>query len=265
MKKKVLMFFMTLVVIFSFGFNILSFAEEDNKEEKNQKKVVYLTFDDGPSKVTLKTLKVLDDENVKATFFVVGKMAESYPEILKEVLDAGHNICIHTYSHENSIYKSKEEYFKDYDKATQVLKELLNEDVSKFMRMPGGSSTTIPEKNTLKAIRDELDNRELYYVDWNVTIEDALGCNVPPAELIKNYTKGINRQGLNTSNVIILMHDGGGNKTTPEALKYIIRDLKEKGYEFKTFSDVTDNELNKLMEGRIINRYNRGVSCDNPK
>lgn len=86
-----------------------------NDIEKSDKKVAYLTFDDGPTtKATEKILDILKDENVKATFFVVGKHVKENPQIVKREYDEGHYIANHGYNHNNKIlYKDMDSFKKE--------------------------------------------------------------------------------------------------------------------------------------------------------
>ncbi|NEU03446.1 MULTISPECIES: polysaccharide deacetylase family protein [Clostridium] len=255
MKRK--NFFIVTIIISVIIFTSISvLAISDDSKCKENDKIVYLTFDDGPTETTLEVLKILDEENIKATFFVIGKLVEENPNILKEIKEKNHSICAHTYTHNDSNYVSADVYFNDYEKVKNVLNENLNKKNYEFMRMPGGSSTGIPQKSTLKQIRDGLISRGLYYVDWNISIEDAMGINIPVEQLICNYSKAMNSKNLDKSRIIILMHDGASNKTTPKALGTIIKSLKEQGYEFKSLDMVDEKEREILIEKKLINRYN---------
>ena len=101
--------------------NNIAYNELDSKirEIYNKKeKVAYLTFDDGPTKtITPKVLDILEEEDVKATFFVIGKSVESYPEIVKRAYEEGHYIANHGYSHDNNkLYKSEESFINEIDR-----------------------------------------------------------------------------------------------------------------------------------------------------
>ena len=231
--------------------------DSNNKSGEECKKVVYLTFDDGPTKNTLKNLEVLKNEGVKATFFVIGELAEQNSDILRQVHDEGHEICIHTYTHKNKIYENKSSYLNDYNKAFEVVTEVLGHEPSKFMRMPGGSSTRVTDKYTLKSIRDELCDEGLYYVDWNVSLEDAIHKNTPVETLLNTFRKELKKTYIDPNTIIVLMHDGASNSTTPEALPSVIKYFKENGYEFKNFRDITQEEFDKLLSEKQINKYNQ--------
>lgn len=237
---------------------------KDNLKEIKEggRKIVFLTFDDGPTKNTLKNLEILKAEGVKATFFVIGELAEQNPEILKRVQEEGHEICIHTYNHKTKNYRSKGAYMDDYHKAFEVLSEILGKEPSKFMRMPGGSSTHSGDKYTVKAIRDELYEEGLYYVDWNVSLEDALYENTPVDTLLATFRKELKKHYIDPNNIIVLMHDGPSNKNTPLALPTVIKYFKNNNYEFKTFGNLTQEDFDILLREKQINKYNRPQQTD---
>ncbi|MBQ4155569.1 MAG: polysaccharide deacetylase family protein, partial [Clostridia bacterium] len=103
-------------------------------------KVVYLTFDDGPSENALKILKILKKYNVKATFFVTNL---DEPKYMKNIVDEGHQIALHTYSHNyKKLYSSEKNYFEDLEKIGDLVKEQTG-IIAKVIRFPGGSSNTV--------------------------------------------------------------------------------------------------------------------------
>ena len=108
------------------------------KIEASDEKVIYLTFDDGPSENTKKILDVLDKYNAKATFFVTGN-GKKYNKYIKEAHDRGHTIGLHTYTHNyKQVYSSVNAYFEDLDKVGQMVKEQIGY-VPHYIRFPGGS------------------------------------------------------------------------------------------------------------------------------
>ncbi|WP_346879980.1 polysaccharide deacetylase family protein [Clostridium sp. UBA3061] len=264
MKKLKYSSVVVLILICIFCTFNLALAEDNSKctDKEYLKKIVYLTFDDGPTNNTLKILKILEEENVKATFFVIGELAKENSDILKQVEEQGHEICIHTYNHKNCIYSSKEEYLEDYNKANKAITDVLGHEPSKFMRMPGGSSTTIGDKGTVRAIRNELCDEGLYYVDWNISIEDALSTNVPVEKLLSTFKKELKKTFIDPNTAIVLMHDGASNSTTPKALPSIIKYFKDNDYEFKNFGDISEEELSHLLNQRQINKYNQPKQTD---
>lgn len=203
--------------------------------EPSNQKVVYLTFDDGPSSNTNKVLKILDKYNVKATFFVTG-MYPKYKSYIKKAYQQGHTIALHTYSHKYStVYKSVESYFEDLDKVGNMVKEQIG-FVPKYIRFPGGSSNVISKKYSKKimtTLTKEVQNRGYQYFDWNVDSGDASGENVAVKKLVKNS------KTTKYNHIMILMHDTDAKETTIEALPKIIKYYKNKGYTFMAIDDDT--------------------------
>lgn len=206
----------------------------DGTYPKDGKKIVFLTFDDGPStNATPKILNTLKKHNIKATFFILGKNLDSYPkskEILKEILHDGHAIANHSYSHNYGyLYPggsiNTENLIADFDKNENKIKEVLGADFkTSVVRLPGGMMSWKNKDNAKQA----LSNKGLNYVDWNCLNGDAEGGNKTPQQLLertKNTAHGHEK-------LILLMHDTKDN--TAEALGSIIEYLKGQGYEFKT-------------------------------
>ena len=201
------------------------------------KKVIYLTFDDGPSvEVTDKILDTLEKYDVPATFFVIDYGTDKEKiKLMKRALKDGCTIGIHGYSHDYSkIYASVPDFMDNITKLHDKLKADLDYDTH-IMRFPGGSSNTV-SKDYCKGIMSELVKKvqkEGYmYSDWNVDSTDASGNNIPAKKLIKSVKKNCD---LDTYN-IILMHDSDAKKTTAEALPKIIEWAQEEGYEFKALT-----------------------------
>lgn len=184
-------------------------------------KVVYLTFDDGPTKNTLQILDILKKNGVKATFFVIGQN----PEIYKKIVDEGHEIAIHTYSHDyKEIYASEEAFFKDLYKLRDLIKEYTGKD-PKVTRFPGGSSNRKASKELKMKLINRLTKEGYVYQDWNCDSTDASG-NKVPAAILAQKSICVPRE------VNLLMHDSFAKTTTVEALQSIIDSYKSKGYIF---------------------------------
>lgn len=189
------------------------------------KKIVYLTFDDGPStRVTPKILDVLDEEKVKATFFIVGKNAVKRKDILRRAHKAGHVLAVHSYSHiYREIYKSPASLIADIDACNKIISEITGTPATLY-RFPGGSFNLSAE---LKAA---VKTRGLNYVDWNASIMDAdLYC----ADADDLY-RAASATSIGKNRVILLAHDGTDKLSTVTALPKIIAYFKENGYDFKT-------------------------------
>lgn len=200
----------------------------ENAYQADGKKTVFLTFDDGPTQnITPQVLDVLGKYNVKATFFVLGKMAEANPEILKREVREGHAIGNHSYSHVYSqIYSSQESLQGEIDRTEQVLKKVLGEHFStRVFRFPGGSSDAY--KQPMKAA---LKEKGYACIDWNTVNGDEEIKN-PSAEWLLNRVK---ETAGTKEKVVLLMHDSANKQTTLQALPGVIEYFMSRGYEFKT-------------------------------
>lgn len=201
------------------------------KESKN--KIVYLTFDDGPSNNTLKILNILDKYQIKATFFVTG-CNQKYNNYIKLANDKGHTIGMHSYSHEyDQIYCSKEAFFNDLNKLKEMLYNILGY-YPKYLRFPGGSSNKISKEycnNIMTILTKEVIKQGYQYYDWNGDTNDASSNNVSCKEIITSATSETH------NNIILLAHDTSLKNTTVEALENIINYYLNKGYVFKAIDD----------------------------
>lgn len=190
-----------------------------------------LTFDDGPDgKYTPIVLDILQTYGVKATFFVVGKQAERYPEVLLRIQAEGHEIGSHSYAHTNMEKLTPEQIAEDLNKTDEAIAAVTGEAPALF-RAPYGA---VPKK--LKAVLESSD-REL--VQWNVDPRDWAG--TPKDEIVDEVTKTVKPNG------VILLHSFGGKNAnldhTIEALPVIIERLHEAGYTLGTVSDLEDDRV----------------------
>lgn len=215
---------------------IAQFTIAKVNHQQPSEKIAYLTFDDGPSAITPKVLDILDKYNVKGTFFVIGNNSPFGHQMYKRIVDSGHAIGNHSYSHDyNKIYRSTEAFRQDFER----LQDLLEESVGfrpQIMRFPGGSDNTVSWNVGGKRVMYELTRMMLdegfMYFDWNADSEDADRVNnnkdiIIRAVLSKSRGKG---------SVIILMHDAPGRRTTVDALPMVIEGLKAQGFVFRTLS-----------------------------
>ncbi len=181
---------------------------------------VYLTFDDGPSAYTDDILDILNEYGVKATFFVVGKDSETDIELYKRIVDEGHTLGMHSYSHVYSdIYASEESFTQDLDRITTLLTEATGEE-PKFYRFPGGSSNTVSRLDMHRFI-DIVEDKGLTYFDWNVSSGDATKELLSAQQIQANAVSGIQ----NRETTVILMHDSLSKPTTVQALPGIIEKI----------------------------------------
>lgn len=210
-----------------------------SKIYKNETNTVYLTFDDGPSQRTIEILDILKEKNVKATFFVIGKDGEMERAIMKRIVEDGHKIAIHTYSHVyNDIYSSVENYLADFDRIYNLVYDATGVKTDIF-RFPGGS---INKYNAIynEEICAEMNRRGFTYYDWNASSGDA----DQRASAYSVYTNSVaSSQGK--ERVILLMHDSSVKTFTVAALPGIIDYYKAMGYEFdKIENDVAPIAFN---------------------
>lgn len=195
----------------------------------NDKKVAYLTFDDGPSDNTRKVLEILKKYDIKATFFMIAEsVTPDRYDLIKEMIDQGHVVGIHTYSHNyKKIYASVKDYLDDFYLAYTRMYEVTGEQPVVF-RFPGGSHNKYMKKNR-KQIMAEMDRRGFQYFDWQVSAEDSIG-KPTRAAITRNVLKDFKRY----SKPIILLHDSSVNDVTVQSLESIIKTIKEAGYTFDT-------------------------------
>lgn len=207
----------------------------DNIYKSNTKRV-FLTFDDGPSKtVTIPILDTLKQENVKATFFLLGSRVELYPDIVKREYEEGHYLASHGYSHVYSqIYVSPQSVLDEYNKCISAIRNAIGEQEYNphLFRFPGGSAG-----GKYASIKREatqlLSQNEIMHVDWNALTADAAG-NTTTEEFIAELEKTV----PNRNSVVVLMHDAGTKQSTAEALPTIISYFRDRGYEFENFYSV---------------------------
>ena len=187
-------------------------------------KVIYLTFDDGPSNYTAQLLDVLKKYNVKATFFVTGYGSD---EMIKREYDEGHTVALHTYSHTyKTVYASMDAYFNDLQQISDRVERITGHK-SYIVRFPGGSSNTVSSKSKciMTALAHELENRGYVYYDWNVSSGDA-GSTTDTNQVYYNV---VNRLG--NGRYVVLQHDS--KSYSVKAVERIIQYGLNNGYTFE--------------------------------
>lgn len=199
-------------------------------------KRVFLTFDDGPSKtVTPVILDVLKQENIKATFFLLGSRVELSPDIVKREHDEGHYLASHGYSHVYSqIYASPQSTLDEYNKCITAIRNAIGEQEYNphLFRFPGGywggKYAKVKEEAALL-----LEQNGILRIDWNALTSDSAGAKTTEqfiAELEKTVPKH--------NSVVVLMHDAGNKTATAEALPTIIQYFRDRGFEFENFYSI---------------------------
>ena len=195
-----------------------------NNPAKGSERQVYLTFDDGPSSNTDQILDILKEYDVKATFFVVGKTDERSVKAYQRIVEEGHTLAMHSYSHKyDEIYESKEAFAKDLNSLQEYLYETTGV-WPRIYRFPGGSSNTV-SKVDMQELIEYLTDIGITYFDWNVASGDAVSRTLPAETIVNNCLSGIEKQ----KESVILMHDASNKGTTVEALPRIIEAIKERG------------------------------------
>ncbi|MPQ43442.1 polysaccharide deacetylase family protein [Clostridium tarantellae] len=210
-------------------------------------KIVFLTFDDGPSPNTDKVLNTLSEKGVHGTFFMLGeRIAESdeAKERVKKVIKNGNAIANHSYTHNmKKLYPHNkvdvQTFMNEYHQTNDLLKSVLGDEFNAtVVRMPGGYNSRQYYKDpNLPALNEAFDKEGIVSIDWNALDGDAEGkpyTNEQMMNYVKSSSKGLHK-------VIILMHDTYGKEKTAEILPQIIDYFKEQGYEFKTIKNA-DND-----------------------
>ena len=190
---------------------------------------VYLTFDDGPSKLTPQVLDILRKEEVMASFFVLGNQAEARSKYIKQAVSDGHSIGNHTYNHVyKELYGSFDQFWKQVEKTDGILRQITGED-NPLLRAPGGTYSNFDAFYYYL-----LDSAGYRLYDWNVDSGDARRRAVPAAEIVANVKAAPLKNQL-----VVLLHDGSGHAETVKALPQIIAYYKAKGYAFKALKPDT--------------------------
>lgn len=195
--------------------------EGSSDEEDVPVRKVYLTFDDGPSSNTDNILDILDTYGVKATFFVTGKEGAKAEASYRRIVEEGHTLGMHSYTHDYSvIYASEEAFMEDMEKLQCYLYDVTGVQ-STYIRFPGGSSNKVSDVDMRLLITD-VHEAGMEYFDWNVSSQDASSKPLTKEEILDNCLNSIER----FQNCIILMHDAGSKDSTVEALPELIEHIQ---------------------------------------
>jgi peptidoglycan/xylan/chitin deacetylase (PgdA/CDA1 family) len=214
------------VLVFSSQAGMLFAKAQAASHTKSNPKIVYLTFDDGPSKLTPDVLTILAQHKIQATFFVLGSQAKTSPELIRQIADGGHVIGNHTYNHNYSdLYKHFGQFWKQIKQTEEIVREITDKRPA-LLRAPGGTYGHF-NKQTFSL----LAQAGYKVFDWDVDSGDSKRRGVPAAEIIKNITSAKLKNEM-----VVLMHDGAGHQETVKALPTIIKYYKKQGYSFKTLN-----------------------------
>lgn len=197
-------------------------------------KVVYLTFDDGPSKYTSRLLDILDKYGVKATFFVTNQFPK-YEYMIGETYRRGHTIALHTYKHRyETLYKSEAAYYNDLEAIKNIVIKQTGITPT-IIRFPGGTSNTISKKycpGIMSSLVNSISYHGFLYCDWNVSSGDAGGAKTTSA-VAQNVISGIQKHNVS----IVLQHDI--SSFSVEAVEQILFWGIQNGYTFLPMSETT--------------------------
>lgn len=194
----------------------------DQEEQATEKKIVYLTFDDGPNENTEGILELLDRYDAKATFFMLEPNMKTYSTAIQDMVAAGHSIGMHGVSHDvKKIYQSKDSVVGEMKQGQATLQELTGV-TSDLIRVPYGS---VP--NMTPAYRQAVNDAGFHLWDWDIDSEDWRFLS--PA-YVPNVMKQLEDYQYHETPRVILMHD---KKTTLASLDRLLQQLTEQGYEMK--------------------------------
>lgn len=192
-------------------------GESDAEDSVKELKQVALTFDDGPDPVyTPMILEGLEKRDVKATFFLLGKQVELYPDIVKKMYENGHQLGNHSYSHKQLTKMSEEEVLKEFEKTNELIEQITGV-MPEVFRPPFGS------------LNDSVEDRiDMVEVLWDIDPLDW--CTSDVGMVVQRIISKVD------DNQIILMHDA--SQTSVNAALQIVDILQKQGYEFVTVEDI---------------------------
>ncbi|RXJ13120.1 polysaccharide deacetylase [Bacillus albus] len=207
-----------------------------------ERKVVYLTFDDGPGKYTANLLDILKRNNVKATFFLIGDNVKRFPDLVKREHVESHYVGMHSMTHDFKRLYTNKEYVKEMKEDQSLIKNVIGNS-PKLTRPPYGSMPGLNE-----SLRNQVVGNDLKVWDWTIDSLDwkynKLAVDVAAAKIVKNVLAG-----ATSSKEIVLMHDI--HPQSVAAVPAIIKGLKEKGYEFEAYNENDHFPINFWHDNRI--------------
>lgn len=220
-----------------FGVLHLSSAVVSVNTEQTEPYTIYFTFDDGPSAVTEDVLNVLKQQDVKGTFFVIGSTTDKGIQLYQRIIDEGHALGLHTYSHNTpQIYDSTEAFRQDFDKLADWIMDCTNTSPSIF-RFPGGSKTVHCSDKVMTDLKQSLTSEGYAIYDWNVHVNDSSAYTISQRDLVDGIINNANKKP--NQDLIILLHDDGLRTTLPGALSEMIPYFKSQGYKFDVLTENT--------------------------
>jgi peptidoglycan/xylan/chitin deacetylase (PgdA/CDA1 family) len=224
-----IVFYILLILIFLgitswgvFDIRLNYFSENLCKKRNSKLKEIAITFDDGPHNSTNAILDVLSKHNAKATFFCVGKQIEKYPEIFKRIIDDGHLVGNHSYSHLNSHgFYSTKKVISEIEKTNNLIFQVTNKQ-NRFYRPPFG----ITNPNIERAVK----HTKQIIIGWNIRSLDTV---INDEKVILNRIINKVQPGS-----IILLHDT--STKTVAVLEQLLLFLQKENYKVKTIEELLD-------------------------
>lgn len=199
--------------------------KKTDKNAPNSKKIVYLTFDDGPNKYTPDILKLLKKYNMKATFFMLYNGISTNPEMVEQIQNDGHSLGLHGVTHrKNLFYKDETSPLKEMDKANTALDKAIGMN-TRLIRTPYGSSPYL----TSKQYKQFINNNYLLW-DWNVDSGDSFKAYVSPKVIETRVLTGLKAKKI----PVVLLHD---KECTVDSLEAILKWMSKNGYVSKPLTE----------------------------
>ncbi|MGQ7107993.1 peptidoglycan-N-acetylglucosamine deacetylase [Bacillus cereus group sp. Bce041] len=213
-----------------------------NRFDGKERKVAYLTFDDGPGKYTANLLDVLKKNDVKATFFLIGDNVKRFPDLVKREHVENHYVGMHSMTHDFKKLYTNQEYVKEMKEDQSLIRNVIGNS-PKLTRPPYGSMPGLNE-----SLRNEVVGNNFKVWDWTIDSLDwkynKLPVDVAAAKIVQNVLVG-----ATSSKEIVLMHDI--HPQSVAAVPAIIKGLKEKGYEFEAYDENNHFPINFWHDNRI--------------
>lgn len=217
-------------------------------------RAVYLTFDDGPTALTPDILSILDAYDVPGNFFVIGQRMEERPDLMRSMDENGHGIYSHSYTHDYAIYESFDTFYEDLALMERAYERVLGEEPPRLVRFPGGSSNhssiEYSGEEFMVELTEDIQDRGYHYIDWNVSSGDASEIYDDPQAMFDQIVN----QSQGEDVIVPLFHDTDRNQATRDILPDVIEYYQEQGYSFHTLDDLTQEEITRLENNRILNR-----------
>ena len=186
------------------------------------KKIAYITFDDGPSKYTREIVDILDENDVKGTFFMINDNMIVFSSIVKRLTDEGHGAGFHGVSHELSkLYETEDSAIEEFKTCSKTFYKITGH-TSKLVRIPFGS-----KPNMVESIYDKFVEEGFLVWDWTIDTEDWKSSKDQIVSNILYYAR-------DKDEVVILLHE---NQRTVDCLNDIITILKQRGYEIRPITE----------------------------